>query len=117
MGLGLFKRCYTYSTTDTPTRAVAPDPSPAHYSVEDTRYFKSSDGEIKATLLKVKYLGCTNYEGTKILVYLGQFTPQGELDPHFSEEYVSPIARFKPNREGKELATRFCKALVEKHRV
>jgi len=60
------------------------------------------------TILKVKYEGCTNYEGVKILVYKGhilkELTNAAELDPHFCENHLSPIARFAPTEEGLTLA-------------
>lgn len=64
-------------------------------------------------ILEVKYDGCTNYEGKKILVYQGvkiiDLWKQGSLDPHFSnnKQYHSPIARFRPDKEGWTNALRF----------
>lgn len=101
MGISIFKRsCYTNSSDI----VVAPNPNPSQYEIITKTYFRN------ATLLKVKYKGCTNFEGVKILVYYGKFEPSGELDPHFAEG-VSPIARFKPTKVGFQLATKFCEML------
>lgn len=113
MGLGLFKRCYTnYSST-----VVAPDPNPSRYRVIGWSKYQDSCDNIKATALEVEYTGCTNFEGRKILVYLGDFTPSGDLDPHFTDKGVSPVARFKPDREGKTLAVKFCKLLAGEYGI
>lgn len=60
------------------------------------------------TILKVQYPDCKNYEGMKILVYKGHILKQimalTELDPHFCENHLSPIARFAPTNEGLMLA-------------
>lgn len=54
------------------------------------------------TLVQVKYIGATNYEGRKILLYKGNLPD--ELDPHFCEHHKSPVARFEPTELGWELA-------------
>lgn len=65
----------------------------------------------------IKYEGCTNYEGKKVLVYrdvkLKQLVKQGSLDPHFSNnnKFFSPIARFEPTAEGWQFAREFCNRL------
>lgn len=60
------------------------------------------------TILRVKYDDCTNYEGTKILVYEGHVLDMlikaQEIDPHFCENHLSPIARFAPTELGLSLA-------------
>jgi len=55
-------------------------------------------------------MGCTNFEGVKILVFEGDFVLRSVIDPHFSEDY-SPIARFKPTERGMELARKFAEEL------
>jgi hypothetical protein len=63
-------------------------------------------------VLKVRYLDCTNFEGVKVMVYRGQFTTLPTmLDPHFSESWDSPIARFKPDAEGIGLAKMLAESL------
>ena len=98
MGLSFFKTCYTNTTCTT-----APNPNPSRWKIIDKIHYKY------ATLLIVQYLDCTNFEGTKIMVYAGEVNPSlgQELDPHFSELGISPIARFKPTTEGINLAKRF----------
>jgi hypothetical protein len=101
MGLSPFKSsCFTNSD------CVAPNPNPLAYFVKKKLSFAN------ATLLMVKYVGCTNFEGNKILVFQGDVTPAGGLDPHFDETGESPIARFKPTDEGLALAIKFCKILL-----
>ncbi len=60
------------------------------------------------TIAKIRYPDCTNYEGIKILVYKGHIAKQlvkaAEIDPHFCEKHLSPIARFAPTAEGLKLA-------------
>jgi hypothetical protein len=61
-----------------------------------------------ATLVMVRYPGCTNLEGRKLLLFLGRVGDQirraTKLDPHFSEERLSPTARFRPDQNGLDLA-------------
>jgi len=97
MGLNLFQRCYTNSD--------CVNPNPKDYSVLSREVFNNS------TLIRVKYSGCTNFEGEKILVFIGDFTPSGDLDPHFADDFKSPIARFKPDSLGYKLAKDFCEKL------
>lgn len=69
------------------------------------------------TVLKVNYPNCTNFEGNKIMVYFGyrahQLYTLNELDPHFSEDKISPIARFAPTELGWLSAVAFCVSLVD----
>ncbi len=62
-------------------------------------------------ILKINYTESTNYEGNKILVFkdhsLLDIVNQKEgIDPHFSDNssLISPIARFRPDDEGWNLA-------------
>lgn len=65
-------------------------------------------------IVMIKYYGCKNYEGTKILVFkdieMLDLYKQELIDPHFCEDdnHHSPIARFIPTEEGWEMAKRFC---------
>lgn len=65
-----------------------------------------------AYVLMVRYVDCTNFEGVKVMVYLGK---QGVLprllDPHFSKEAGSPIARFRPDAIGLKLALTLAESL------
>lgn len=55
-------------------------------------------------MVGVKYPGCTNFEGDKILVFrntsLETVLQRQYLDPHFSKTDISPFARFQPTSEG-----------------
>jgi len=75
-----------------------PDPNPKDFAIEDVELF----GDY--ILAKIRYPGCTNFEGIKILLYHGVamdvLVAAKNLDPHFSEEGIAPIARFVPTDEG-----------------
>lgn len=70
-------------------------------------------------LVKIKYPNCTNYEGSKILLYrnmtANQLKEQKYIDPHFSDDpkYISPVARFEPTDFGWELGVNALKLLPE----
>ena len=64
-------------------------------------------------IVHIKYHDCINYEGKKILIYENYTETEirhwREIDPHFcNEEHPSPIARFKPDQKGIDLAILFC---------
>ena len=102
MGLSPIKNCYTNE------QATAPNPSPDKWELLSLFQFEN------AYILKVKYTGCTNFEGIKLMVYEGIYVYKGNisiLDPHFSERNDSPIARFKPDEKGIEYAIDFCKSV------
>lgn len=111
MGLGLFHKsnCKTYGLTYNDTKVVfapAPNPNPLRWKLEKMWQFKN------AHVMMIKYLDCTNYEGKKILVCEGQFdSGVSTRDPHFSEESSSPIARFKPDDRGWEMACELAESL------
>lgn len=89
--MGLFrKHCWTNSSPV----AVPPNPDPCAWTILETVQFSN------AYVLKVRYTGCTNYEGIKVMVYSGTFSQPKLLDPHFRPELDSPIARFAPTEEG-----------------
>jgi hypothetical protein len=96
MGMSLFRNCSTNYTAGAP----APNPDPKRWVILDRWTFP------RGYVLKVRYLDCTNFEGIKIMVYRGKFSPPTSLDPHFSDDpaALSPIARFPPTLHGTELA-------------
>lgn len=95
MGLGLgSKSCYTNCSPE----AVAPNPSPSNWTLLKAAEFKNG------YVLRVKYNGCTNFEGVKVMVYKGGYSHSRLLDPHFSDDTNSPFARFRPTNEGWEAA-------------
>lgn len=61
-------------------------------------------------VLMINYPNCTNYEGNKILVYnypLHIIERLNNIDPHFCENCISPIARFEPTEQGWDNAIDF----------
>lgn len=83
------------------TRVVPEDvvePDPFNFTIMDS----VSRGNY--TLLKVKYHGCTNYEGAKILLVrksIGEIRALDGFDPHFFDDKRNGlIARFEPTKEG-----------------
>jgi hypothetical protein len=103
MGISLYKRCSSslYAVNNS-------NPDPKRYTI--LLHSQIND----YLMVVVHYPNCTNFEGLKVMVYeyihsieeLIQKT-KGELDPHFSKDGVSPIARFKPTKEGIEMAKKF----------
>lgn len=79
-----------------------PNPNPRNFRIMAVERFG------RAMVTEVSYPGCTTYEGRKLLVFEG-FT-EAELrrlrfiDPHFTANANSPIARFHPNARGWKLA-------------
>ena len=92
-----FKGCFTNTKIDT-------NPSPTKFWIEQILVVR------QFVILKVKYYGCTNFEGMKVLVYfLADYNESFDgkvLDPHFSEGFC-PVARFKPTPEGWAFARYF----------
>ena len=88
-----------------------PNPNPRNFIILETETVGSF------LVLKVRYPDCTNYEGTKILVYEGvtraDLVEQGSIDPHFSENpnFASPVARFVPTTEGWDMALEFAEVM------
>lgn len=84
----------------------APNPSPSQWMLMQCVQYEN------AHAVMVKYLGCTNYEGKKVIVYKGTYDKDLLVrDPHFAESDNSPLARFKPTEEGWNLAKSFAKGL------
>ena len=70
----------------------------------------------QALVALVQYPDCTNFEGTKILVYddyrsFERLKASGNLDPHFMVDESSLVARFRPGEEGWQLALLFAESL------
>ena len=98
MGISPFSSCFTNSEITT-------NPNPKKFELIEDWISKNYH------LIRVKYIGCTNYEGEKLLLYkTNNYSPinitnlENGLDPHFSETGLSPIARFKPDNLGLEMA-------------
>jgi len=103
MGVGLFGRCSS-SSYSIPNS----NPDPKKYRI--LQYLQKNH----YLMVIVLYPDCTNFEGLKVMVYehihsveeLIQRT-NGKLDPHFSKEDISPVARFKPTNDGIQMAIKF----------
>ena len=66
---------------------------------------------------EIQYIGCTNFEGKKILVFKGmtmaEFTEKLQIDPHFNE-YSQLVARFVPTIEGWDMALQFVRSWINR---
>lgn len=100
MGVNLFAKCSTnYAPPD--TRTAPPNPDPKRWELLD--YYLLP----RAYVLVVRYLDCTNFEGVKVMVYRGEFPGTRRLqrlDPHFTPDEGSPVARFRPDEAGIAMA-------------
>ena len=78
------------------------NPNPLNFNILSNEYNDNF------TAIVVHYPDADNYEGKKILVYKGNVIKElqevKELDPHFCDKHLSPIARFAPTDEGIKLA-------------
>ena len=89
-----------------------PNSDPARYDVLDHLQIGPY------LIVKLRYLDCTNYEGTKVMVYVDctmpQLLKQRRVDPHFAEtkQYRSPVARFEPTKRGWNMAVTLCVELT-----
>ena len=105
MGLRLFSStssCSCSTQPEQPTSAEQPpNPNPKRFSIVSVTFYSN------AYVLLVNYPDCTTYEGNKLIVFRGKF-PGVEniqwLDPHFFRDHKSPVARFRPDEEGRYLA-------------
>lgn len=89
---------------------IGGQPDPANYRWVESR----SIGPY--TIVMLQYPGCVNYEGKKIVVYKERaevLRSQEELDPHFLERGISPIARFRPTADGWADAVRFVETSIQ----
>lgn len=101
MGLSMARRCHTNSTMP-----LDINPNPRNFKI---LHHEEINGNL---LVLIKYNGCTNFEGEKVLVYknltYSMFKIRTEVDPHFDKTWNSPFARFIPTVEGYEAAQNFC---------
>ena len=106
MGLSPAKNCCSGVVVDAP----APNPRPDRWTLVKVHEWP------KAFVLLVRYHDATNFEGLKVMVFRGVFPGKEairarNLDPHFTPDDSSPVARFRPDREGIDLACRLAKEL------
>jgi len=85
------------------------NPNPFNYLIVKMEQY----GDYSAIM--VCYPNCDNYEGNKIMVWerdkLKNMLDSKTLDPHFSNQVDSCIARFVPNDEGWDHALKFMRML------
>ena len=90
-----------------------PNPDPKKFNIVKTHEAQGFASTF--SVVAIKYEGCTNYEGLKILVFaypLSYITSLKEIDPHFCDNgHTSPIARFEPTSKGWQHAVGFCDLL------
>lgn len=107
MGMGFMRTCSTNTErrSDGTPVAVPPNPSPLRWTYLDHAQYA------EAYALKVRYYDCTNYEGVKVMVYRGRYRDRTMLDPHFAETDDAPIARFRPDAAGWQMACDLARSL------
>lgn len=103
--MGLYIGRKTCVTNPSCSQAIAPNPNPKNWELIKLEQYNN------AYVMKVRYQGCTNFEGIKIMVYQGKYSHRDYLDPHFCQFFESPIARFKPTMYGWELANSLAMSL------
>lgn len=115
MGLGpKFDGC------DMPIFPPRGNPDPLLFIVLEEFTFWSKKKQ-PVLVVKVNYPTCNNFEGDKVMVYIGPSTSQellsataGALDPHFKADTpIAPVARFMPNQAGMAMAIMFAQRLTE----
>jgi len=100
-----FKSCMTNFTPN----VSAPDPS--RWELIASQVY------LGGYVLTVRYPDATNYEGIKVMVYRGRYPGnrailKRKLDPHFTRRKNSPIARFRPDDDGVEMARDLARSLT-----
>lgn len=101
------------STYDAPASVPRPSGNPNPHRFKLLRIVRTDNG---AVVVKIKYPDCTNYEGNKILVYESgeaflELEKRGVIDPHFTSDSRSPVARFEPTERGWSMAVEFAMKL------
>lgn len=93
--------------------AAAPNPDPRSFKIIRTEELGNF------TLVELQYIGCTNYEGRKIMLLAGigsiGLLALDYIDPHFGEEGSQPfqlLARFVPTNCGWVLGQTLMKRLA-----
>jgi len=94
MSIGGISGSVSGSVCSTEPEEVVIRPSSYRWRLLDSIYFKN------ICVLKIKYKGCTNFEGVKIMVMRDVEQIPLVLDPHFLEESSNLLARFRPTEEG-----------------
>lgn len=108
MGVG-----FSWSRNLSQEKISNPNPDPRKYDIRRSWTYKNY------LVIEIKYIGCTNYEGKKILVFknatVDDLKRQKVIDPHFSENkrFFSPVARFEPTKTGWSNASKFIKLIAD----
>ncbi len=111
MGLSLFGSTSSCSCSECSSELLAtkplPNPDPRNFHINSLETVNNF------VIVDVVYPDCKNFEGRKLLVFESldayvKCTANGELDPHFSENHASPIARFEPTERGLKMARKLC---------
>ena len=83
------------------------DPNPNNFKVLSAQCINNY------TLAVVQFPDCNSYQQNKVLVYeddrRDDLWDAKVCEPHFTDEFLSPIARFQPTEEGRRLAEAFCR--------
>ena len=83
------------------------NPNPSNFKV------LSADKINNYTLAVIQFPDCNSYQQNKVLVYKGDrrkdLNEATVCEPHFTDEFLSPVARFQPTEEGRHLAEAFCR--------
>lgn len=118
MGVGIgskYGRC-----SSSPYSVPSSNPNPERFIILD---WACTNGPRRCLIVKAKYPDAKNYEGIKIMVYVGfndteelRRATSNKLDPHFSENGISPIARFEPTEDGWANALKFA-ILIDKQLI
>jgi hypothetical protein len=115
MGLSLFgsNSFSKYDLARKPDKSARlPNPNPKNYVLLEQKEIG------RFLIVKLKYPDCTNYEGTKILLFENttalELHLQDGIDPHFCENqnFKSPIARFVPTTAGWDMAVKLCEGML-----
>lgn len=109
MGVGMFG---SSSSNSIPCSTCGINPSPTNFNIEGQHDCGA------ASVLIVTYPNCTNYKGRKVMVFdiplqklISKISRAKQLDPHFSEDSLSPCARFSPTTDGINQAIQFANSL------
>jgi hypothetical protein len=85
------------SSSSLESSCKTPNPNPKNFEIKKVAFW----GEYVAVM--VNYPDCTNFEGNKILIFksdIGKIKKWCSIDPHFFPSESSPIARFRPTKQG-----------------
>jgi hypothetical protein len=118
MGIRIFssgsKTCTPCGDWVTVTKETKTTPNPNPFRFELKNVYNTAN----YMMIVVNYPDATTYEGDKVLIYKRSDEPEvlkmlldENLDPHFLEDSLSPIARFPSSDEGMKLAFKFIKEM------